>query len=73
MATGDFTFAGFTTSVDLYFSYLEGYTNDDNTKTYASFYGWFNFDALGDYDIVSSHVGDSEVTVKLSTQFNKSL
>lgn len=73
VATGDFTFAGFTTSVDLYFSYLEGYTNDDNTKTYASFYGWFKFDALGDYEIVSGHVGDSEITVKLSVQFNKSL
>ncbi len=73
LAKGDFTFAGVTKNVDMYFSYLEGYTNDDNTRTYASFYGWFKYAALDDFDISSGHVGDAEITVKLSAQFNKPL
>jgi polyisoprenoid-binding protein YceI len=73
LAKGDFTFAGTTKSVDLYFNYLEGYTNDDNTESFVSFYGWFKFAALNDFGISSSHVGDNDVTVKLSLQLNKTL
>lgn len=73
LANGDFTFAGVTKSVTLYFSYLEGYTNTDNTKTFSSFYGIFKFAASADYGITSSHIGSSDVTVKLSLQFNKAL
>ncbi len=72
-ATGDFTFAGTTKSVDMYFSYLEGYTKDDQTKAYVSFFGWFKFAAEADFGITSSHIGDADVTVNLSIQFNKNL
>ena len=73
VAKGDFTFAGVTKTVTLYFSFVEGYTNTDATKQYASFYGWFKIAAASDFGISSSHVGDSDVTVKISLQFNKSL
>jgi polyisoprenoid-binding protein YceI len=73
MAKGDFIFAGVTKTVDLYFNFLDGYTSDDNTKTFVSFFGWFKFAALNDYGISSSHVGDNDVTVKVSIQLNKAL
>jgi polyisoprenoid-binding protein YceI len=72
-AMGDFTFAGVTKPVTVYFTYLEGYSNTDNTKTFCSFYGTFKFAASADFGVVSSHIGSSDVTVKLSIQFNKAL
>lgn len=73
-ATGDFTFAGVTKSVDMYFTYLEGYEGTDrsqNTVQYVSFYGWFKFAAEADFGISSGHIGDAMVTVNLSVQFNQ--
>lgn len=73
IATGEFSFAGTTSTVNLYFNYLEGYLkeNDDSGVQYSSFYGWFKFAALADHGVSSSHIGDADVTVKLSVQFNK--
>lgn len=71
-ADADFTFAGTTASVDFYFSFVEGYINTGGTKEYSSFYGWFKFDPA-DFGVSSGHIGDSEITVKLSAQFNISL
>ncbi|MBN2350067.1 MAG: YceI family protein [Bacteroidales bacterium] len=73
VAVGNFSFAGETHPVNLYFHYIEGYVNNDNTKVYSSFFGWFKFAALADFGISSGHVGSSDVTVKLSAQFNKTL
>lgn len=72
-AQADFTFNGTTHSVDLYFNYLEGYseTSDTETEELISFYGWFKFAALESYGISSGHVGDADVTVKISAQFNR--
>jgi len=76
IATGDFTFAGLTKSVDLYFTYLEGYEAEDRagvlTKN-SSFYGWFKFAASADFGITSGHIGTSDITVKISLQFLKAL
>lgn len=73
VATGVFTFAGMTSTVDMYFDYIEGYSavKGDDTIQYSSFYGWFSFAAAADYGIVSGHIGDADVTVKVSAQFNK--
>jgi polyisoprenoid-binding protein YceI len=71
VAKGDFSFAGTTTEVSLYFSFIEGYSSA--TKEYVSFYGWFDFAAAADYGISSTHVGDSQVKVVVSAQFNKAL
>lgn len=75
-AKGDFTFAGNTHSVDMYFTYVEGYEGTNRSGAavqYSSFYGWFKFAAETDYGIISSHVLDADITVKLSVQFNKTL
>jgi polyisoprenoid-binding protein YceI len=76
VATCDFTFAGVTKSVKLYFSYTEGYEKEDKNAhliKYTSIYGWFSFAAAADFSIVSGHIGDNDVTVKLSVQFNKDI
>lgn len=75
-AIGNFTFAGFSHPVDMYFSYVEGHegTNRSGVATqYSSFYGWFKFAAEADYGIVSGHVLDADITVTLAVQFNKAL
>lgn len=76
IATGNFSFNGFTKEVQLYFNYLEGYTNLDagtNGRDYCSFYGMFKFSALDDYGISSGHVGGADITVKVSAQFRLDL
>ncbi len=71
-AKGDLTFAGVTKEVTLYFTYLEGYQKDNKgTLTdYVSFYGTFKFAADADFGVSSSHIGDSDVILKLSVQYN---
>jgi polyisoprenoid-binding protein YceI len=75
VAKADFTFAGVTKSVNLYFNYLEGYSKDNTAGTsnvkYVSLYGFFKFAALSDFGISSGHIGVSDVTVKISVQLNK--
>jgi len=71
LAKGDFTFMGVTKSVDMYFSYIEGYSSD--TREYSSFYGTFKFAALADFGVTSGHVGNADINVSLTVQFNKTL
>ncbi|TLX76214.1 hypothetical protein E9993_08370 [Labilibacter sediminis] len=73
LAKGDFFFNGVKKEVTMYFNYLEGYTKSDGSKEYASFFGWFKFAALDDYNISSGHVLGADITVKLSVQFNKAI
>jgi polyisoprenoid-binding protein YceI len=76
LAKGILSFAGAEAEVNLYFNYIEGYEGQDrnqNTVKYVSFFGWFKMAAASDFGIVSGHVGDSDVTVKVSAQFNKAL
>lgn len=75
-AKGDFTFAGFSHSVNMYFTYFKGYTGTDWSGAeyeFSSFYGWFKFAAEADYGIVSDHVLNEDISVKLSVQFNKKI
>lgn len=72
----DFTFHGFTKEVTLYFDYIDGFEGEDrsgNPTKFSSLEGFFKFNALADYEIDSGHVGDAEVTVKVSLQFTKTL
>ena len=76
MAKGDFTFAGFTSEVTMYFSYVAGFEGEDrsgNAVMYSSFFGWFDFAAEADHGISSSHVGNATIKVVLGVQFNKAL
>ena len=73
-AKGDFTFAGATESVDMYFTYLEGYDAENRSgdlTEYVSFYGTLKFNPLGQFGVSSGHLGDADVTVKVSAQFNR--
>lgn len=76
VATCDFTFAGVTKEIKLYFNVMDGYEAENRqgvlTK-YSSVYGWFKFAAAADFGITSGHVGDAEITVKMSVQFTKAL
>jgi len=75
-ATADFTFKGVTKEVDFYFNYIEGFqalSRSGNNTQYSSFYGWFKFAAKEDFGVSSGHVGDADITVKISAQFNKTL
>lgn len=72
-AKGTFTFAGTAKEVTLYFSYLEGYSKENNNSeliNYVSFLGTFKFEAYNDFGIDSGHLGDATVTVTISAQFN---
>jgi polyisoprenoid-binding protein YceI len=73
LAKGTLSFAGNSSNVDLYFNFIEGYLKESSSTQYSSFFGWFKMAAATDFGIVSSHVGDSDVTVKVSAQFNKAL
>lgn len=73
LAKGDLDFAGSSTTVDLYFNFVEGYEKESNSSKYSSFYGWFKMAAATDFGIVSGHVGDADVTVKISAQYNRPL
>lgn len=73
LAKGVVNFAGSSATVDLYFNFIEGYEKESNTTQYSSFYGWFKMAAAADFGIISGHVGDSDVTVKVSAQFNKAV
>ncbi len=73
LAKGTVKFAGSTASVDLFFNFIEGYVKDDGTREYSSFFGWYKMAAAADFGIVSGHVGNADVTVKISAQFNKAL
>jgi len=70
-AKGDFTFMGVSKSVDMYFSYIEGYSS--SSKEYSSFFGTFKFAALADFGVTSGHVGNASINVSLAVQFNKAL
>lgn len=72
LALCDFSFAGFTKEVDMYMKFIEGY-EDEEGNLYSSFYAWFSFAAFADYEISSGHVGNSDVTVKLSIQLEKAI
>jgi polyisoprenoid-binding protein YceI len=72
-AKGIFTFAGVSDEVILYFTYLEGFQAENRSgdlTDYVSFYGTFKFAAEADYSVSSGHIGDSEITVKISAQYN---
>ena len=71
LAKGNFTFMGNTEVVDMYFTYIEGYSSA--TKEYSSFFGTFKFAALADFGVTSGHVGNSDINVSLAVQFNKAL
>jgi polyisoprenoid-binding protein YceI len=76
LAQGEVNFAGASATVDMYFNYIEGYEGEDrggNAVEYVSFYGWYKMAASSDFGIVSGHVGDADVTVKVSAQFNRAL
>lgn len=76
LAKGTVNFAGASAPVDLYFNYIEGYEGEDrsgNAVKYVSFFGWFDMAAAADFGIVSGHVGDADVKVKVSAQFNRVL
>lgn len=76
LAKGVVNFAGASAPVDMYFNYVEGYEGEDrggNAVKYVSFYGWYKMAASADFGIVSGHVGDADVTVKISAQFNRAL
>lgn len=73
LAKGTLNFAGSSAAVDLYFNFIEGYEKESNATQYSSFFGWFKMAAAADFGIVSGHVGDSDVTVKVSAQFNRAL
>lgn len=76
LAKGLVNFAGAEAEVDLYFNFIEGFEGEDrggNATQYSSFYGWYNMAAAADFGIVSGHVGDADIKVKISAQFNKAL
>jgi polyisoprenoid-binding protein YceI len=76
IATCDFTFAGVTKEVTMYFNYIDGYQAENRSGVlthFASIYGWFKFAASADFGITSPHFGDNEITVKLSVEFTKAL
>jgi len=76
LATGNFTFNGTTNSETLFFKFVEGFTgtNRQGVPTqFSSFEGQLEFDALADYTIDSSHLGDETVTVDISYQVTTEL
>lgn len=75
-AKGDFTFAGATEAVDMYFTYLEGFEAENRSGAltkYVSFYGTLKFNPLSQFGVSSGHLGDADVIVKVSAQFNKAV
>lgn len=72
-AKGMLDFAGVSKEVTLYFTYLEGYQGEAHgggTNNFVSFYGTFKFAPDADFGVSSGHFGDSDVTLKLSIQYN---
>lgn len=74
-ATGNMAFNGKSASVDFYFQYIEGFeaTKNDITTKYSSFQAYCVIDALGDFEVVSGHVGEAMVTITASLQMKKTL
>jgi polyisoprenoid-binding protein YceI len=72
LAKGTLTFAGSTSSVNLFFKFFPGFVNDSGAR-YASFEGFFTFKALADHGIESSHVNDAEVQVNIFFQVRENI
>ncbi len=76
LAKGNFTFNGQTNQETLFFRFIEGFQGTNRSGLdvrFSSFDGILEFDALDDYGIESSHLGDKTVTVHISNQVNKVL
>jgi polyisoprenoid-binding protein YceI len=74
LATGPMTFNGVTSNIQFFFKYFPGFQAENRAGVltqFSSFEGYFEFAALDVFGIESSHVLDSNVTVRISDQVNK--
>ncbi|MFY0626248.1 MAG: YceI family protein [Reichenbachiella sp.] len=71
LATGPMVFNGNTVDIEMPFKFIPGYQAENRSgilTQFSSFQGEFDFAALDDFGIASGHVGDADVTVKISFQ-----
>lgn len=74
LAKGDMVLNGVTKEVDLFFKYIPGFQSTNSagvTTHFSSFEGTFDFTALDDFNIESSHILDADVNVNISIQLRK--
>ena len=70
-ALGNFTFNGSTNEETLFFRFINGFEGQNfqgNSFRFSSFDGQIEFDALADYGVESSSLGNERVTVDISFQ-----
>lgn len=76
LAKGNMNFNGSTSNINFFFKFIPGFTgtNRQGVETqFSSFEGFFDFAALADFGIESSHVQEEDVTVRISYQVTKPL
>jgi polyisoprenoid-binding protein YceI len=76
LAKGDLTFRGVTSSVNFFFQFQPGYQAPNRSQVltqYSSFEGYFDMAAKSVFGLESGHVGEADVTIRVTQQVTKAL